>query len=36
MDPFIPVFVDNYSAKEFESCIALYKEKRWLQNEAGM
>ena len=35
MDPFLPVFVDNYSDKEFESCLALYKEKRWLQNEAG-
>ncbi|XP_022105860.1 28S ribosomal protein S29, mitochondrial-like [Acanthaster planci] len=35
MDPFVPVFVDNYTDKEFESCVALYKEKKWIQNEAA-
>ncbi|XP_038073259.1 28S ribosomal protein S29, mitochondrial-like [Patiria miniata] len=35
MDPFVPIYVDNYTDKEFESCIAFYKEKRWLQNESA-
>ncbi|XP_071844887.1 small ribosomal subunit protein mS29-like isoform X2 [Apostichopus japonicus] len=33
MDPFIPVFVDNYSEKEFESQMAYYDSKSWIQNE---
>lgn len=33
MDPFIPVFVDEYSDKEFESQIAYYQNKHWIQDE---
>ncbi|XP_069582035.1 small ribosomal subunit protein mS29 [Ranitomeya imitator] len=33
LDPFIPVLVDSYSEKEFESCYRYYTERRWLQHE---
>ena len=36
MDPFVPVFVDNYNEKEMESCIEYYIHKKWIQNEAGI
>ncbi|XP_033103089.1 28S ribosomal protein S29, mitochondrial-like [Anneissia japonica] len=33
MDPFIPVKVDNYSEKEFESMMQYLLDKKWIQNE---
>lgn len=33
LDPFIPVLVNNYNPKEFESCIQYYLENSWLQHE---
>ena len=35
LDPFVPVFVDNYNEKEMESCIEYYIHKKWIQNEQG-
>ncbi|XP_004589068.2 small ribosomal subunit protein mS29 [Ochotona princeps] len=33
LDPFIPILVNNYNPKEFESCIQYYLENSWLQHE---
>ncbi|XP_044764137.1 28S ribosomal protein S29, mitochondrial [Coccinella septempunctata] len=31
LDPFIPVEVENYSEKEFISCIDYYNDRKWIQ-----
>ncbi|XP_072166747.1 small ribosomal subunit protein mS29-like [Diadema setosum] len=31
LDPFVPVYVENYSDKEFESCMQYYISKNWIQ-----
>ncbi|XP_040474658.1 28S ribosomal protein S29, mitochondrial isoform X1 [Falco naumanni] len=33
LDPFVPIPVPNYSAKEFESCYRYYLDRKWLQHE---
>ncbi|XP_041463926.1 28S ribosomal protein S29, mitochondrial-like [Lytechinus variegatus] len=33
LDPFVPIYVENYSDKEFESCMQYYISKRWVQTE---
>ncbi|XP_072037918.1 small ribosomal subunit protein mS29-like [Amphiura filiformis] len=33
LDPFVPIFVDNYNEKEMESCIEFYRHKRWIEND---
>ncbi|NXH53526.1 RT29 protein, partial [Rhabdornis inornatus] len=33
LDPFVPIPVPNYSAREFESCYGYYLERKWLQHE---
>lgn len=30
LDPFVPVYVENYSDKEFESCLQFYMSKNWI------
>lgn len=32
LDPFIPIRVDNYSDKEYVSCINYYLDRKWIQN----
>ncbi|CAO1391346.1 unnamed protein product [Diamesa hyperborea] len=32
LDPFVPIKIDNYSEKEFNSCIGYYVNRRWIQN----
>lgn len=32
LDPFIPIKHDNYTEKEYESCVAYYVDRRWIQN----
>lgn len=32
LDPFVPIKQDNYDDKEYESCIAYYTNRRWIQN----
>ncbi|XP_036319082.1 28S ribosomal protein S29, mitochondrial [Rhagoletis pomonella] len=31
LDPFVPVRVDNYSEKEFTTCIQYYLDRNWIQ-----
>ncbi|XP_004535231.1 28S ribosomal protein S29, mitochondrial [Ceratitis capitata] len=31
LDPFVPLHVDNYSDKEFASCIQYYLDRNWIQ-----
>ncbi|KAF5282688.1 hypothetical protein FQA39_LY17495 [Lamprigera yunnana] len=31
LDPFIPISVEPYSNKEFQSCMDYYRERRWVQ-----
>ncbi|XP_050328504.1 28S ribosomal protein S29, mitochondrial [Bactrocera neohumeralis] len=31
LDPFVPVRVDNYSDKEFASCVQYYLDRNWIQ-----
>ncbi|XP_073835412.1 mitochondrial ribosomal protein S29 [Musca autumnalis] len=31
LDPFVPVHVDNYTDKEFHSCIQYYVDRHWIQ-----
>lgn len=33
LDPFVPIRVDNYSEKEYQSCIEYYLNRRWIQNQ---
>lgn len=33
LDPFVPVRVDGYSDKEFQTCIDYYVNRRWIQNQ---
>lgn len=33
LDPFVPIYVPEYSAKEVERCLDYYTERRWLQHE---
>ncbi|XP_048213517.1 28S ribosomal protein S29, mitochondrial [Perognathus longimembris pacificus] len=33
LDPFLPILVPNYNAKEFESSMQYYLENKWLQHE---
>ncbi|RXG72618.1 28S ribosomal protein S29, mitochondrial [Armadillidium vulgare] len=35
LDPFVPILVDKYSEKEFESAVNYYLDRRWLQHPAG-
>uniref|UniRef100_U5ESZ8 Small ribosomal subunit protein mS29 n=1 Tax=Corethrella appendiculata TaxID=1370023 RepID=U5ESZ8_9DIPT len=36
IDPFIPIRTDDYNAKEYESCINYYLDRKWIQNcESG-
>ena len=35
MDPFVPVFVPQYSNKEVYSCIEYYIERMWIQRPKG-
>ena len=32
LDPFIPIKIDAYSDKEFDSCVSYYVNRRWIQN----
>lgn len=32
LDPFIPIRIDNYSDKEYVSCIKYYLDRKWIQN----
>lgn len=32
VDPFVPIKVENYNEKEFQSCIDYYLNRRWIQN----
>lgn len=32
LDPFVPIRHENYTEKEYESCIAYYVNRRWIQN----
>lgn len=32
LDPFVPIKHENYDEKEYESCIAYYVNRRWIQN----
>lgn len=32
LDPFVPIKHENYDDKEYESCIAYYTNRRWIQN----
>ncbi|GAB0099363.1 mitochondrial ribosomal protein S29 [Sergentomyia squamirostris] len=32
IDPFVPILVDDYSEKEYYSCIEYYLNRRWIQN----
>lgn len=32
LDPFLPIKIDNYDSREFESCIEYYVNRRWIQN----
>nr|CAD7268270.1 unnamed protein product [Timema shepardi] len=32
MDPFVPIRVSEYNAKEIESCLQYYIDRRWIQN----
>lgn len=32
LDPFVPVRVDDYTEKEYYSCIEYYLNRRWIQN----
>ncbi|KAK9877852.1 hypothetical protein WA026_020082 [Henosepilachna vigintioctopunctata] len=36
LDPFVPIPVENYSSKEFLSCMEYYKERKWIQYYPGM
>ncbi|XP_038643120.1 28S ribosomal protein S29, mitochondrial isoform X2 [Scyliorhinus canicula] len=36
MDPFVPVEVMDYSAKEFESCYQYYIDRKWIQHEKAL
>lgn len=36
LDPFIPIMVPEYSDKEIYSCLDYYKDRKWLQNPAGL
>ncbi|XP_045463453.1 28S ribosomal protein S29, mitochondrial [Harmonia axyridis] len=31
LDPFVPVEVENYNEKEFQSCIDYYNDRKWIQ-----
>lgn len=31
LDPFVPIFVDNYSQKELISCMEYYRERKWVR-----
>lgn len=33
LDPFVPVRVEGYSDKEFQTCIDYYVNRRWIQNQ---
>jgi small subunit ribosomal protein S29 len=32
LDPFVPIKIENYNEKEFETCINYYVNRRWIQN----
>lgn len=32
LDPFLPIKMDNYDAREYESCIEYYVNRKWIQN----
>nr|CAD7203252.1 unnamed protein product [Timema douglasi] len=32
LDPFVPIRVSEYNAKEIESCLQYYIDRRWIQN----
>jgi small subunit ribosomal protein S29 len=32
LDPFVPVKMDTYTEKEFDSCISYYVNRKWIQN----
>lgn len=34
LDPFIPVNVEGYDEKEFQTCIDYYVNRRWIQNQS--
>lgn len=36
LDPFIPVLVDNYTDKEFESNVDYYEDTMWIQNKEAL
>lgn len=33
LDPFVPIQSDNYDEKEYESCLAYYCNRKWIQNQ---
>lgn len=35
LDPFVPVFVPNYSNKELLSCMDYYRERKWVHPFKG-
>lgn len=36
LDPFVPVQVENYTQKEFESCYQYYIDRKWLQHDKAL
>ncbi|XP_053559160.1 28S ribosomal protein S29, mitochondrial [Bombina bombina] len=36
LDPFVPILVNNYTEKEFESCYHYYRERKWIQHEKAL